>query len=106
MIFTLKTLSCFVASATILLGTSTLIAAKRPAPSARSVGPAELEMQVLLDRADFSPGEIDRKSKKNSREGLAAFQAARGLAPGARSRKAADESLHRKVLSNTMCASS
>jgi hypothetical protein len=66
MIFTLKSLSCFVASAAILLGTSTLIAAKRPAPSARSVGSAELEMQVLLDRADFSPGEIDRKSKKNS----------------------------------------
>ena len=88
MIFTLKTLSCLVVSAAILLGTSTLIAAKRPAPSARSVGPAELEMQVLLDRADFSPGEIDGRGGKNSREALAAFQAARGLAPGARSRKA------------------
>jgi len=88
MTFTLKTLSCFVASAAILLGTSTSIAAKRPAPSARSVGPTELEMQVLLDRADFSPGEIDEKGGKNSREALAAFQAARGIAPGARSRKA------------------
>ena len=88
MTFTLKTLLCFVANAAILLGTSTSIAANRPVPSVRSVGPTEIEMQVLLDRADFSPGEIDGKGGKNSREALAAFQAARGLAPGARSRKA------------------
>jgi lipoprotein-anchoring transpeptidase ErfK/SrfK len=88
MTFTLKTLSCFVASAAILLGASTSIAAKRLAPSAKSVGLTELEVQVLLDRADFSPGEIDGKGGKNSREALAAFEAARGLAPGARSRKA------------------
>jgi len=88
MTFTLKTLLCFVANAAILLGTSTSIAANRPVPSVRSVGPTEIEMQVLLDRADFSPGEIDGKGGKNSREALAAFQAARGLAPGARSREA------------------
>jgi lipoprotein-anchoring transpeptidase ErfK/SrfK len=84
----LKTLSCFVASAAIILGTSSSIAANRRAPSARPVGLAELDLQILLDRADFSPGQIDGKSGKNSREALAAFQAARGLAPGARSRKA------------------
>ena len=87
MTFTLKTLPYFIASVAILLGTSTSIAAKRPASSSRSVGPTELEMQVLLDRADFSPGEIDGKGGKNSREALAAFQASRGLAPGARSGK-------------------
>jgi lipoprotein-anchoring transpeptidase ErfK/SrfK len=85
---TLKTLMCFIAVAAILFGTSTSIASNRPAPSARSVGPTELEMQVLLDRANFSSGELDGKGGKNSREALAAFQTARGLRPGARSRKA------------------
>jgi lipoprotein-anchoring transpeptidase ErfK/SrfK len=88
MTFTHKALSCFAASAAIFFGMSTAIAAKRPARSARSVGPAALELQVLLDRAGFSPGEIDGSNGQNSRKSLAAFQAARGIAPGARNRKA------------------
>jgi hypothetical protein len=48
----LKALSFFAAGATILLGTSTPIAAQRQARSARSVDPLQLEMQVFLDRAD------------------------------------------------------
>jgi lipoprotein-anchoring transpeptidase ErfK/SrfK len=83
----LKTLSYFVASAAILLGTHMSIAANHPVPSTRSGAPTELEMQILLDRAGFSPGEIDGKVGKNSREALAAFQAARGIAPGVRSRE-------------------
>jgi len=88
MICSFKTLSYFVASAVILLGTSTSIAANRSALAARSLGLAELDTQILLDRANFSSGEIDGKGGKNSREALAAFQTARGLAPGAQSRKA------------------
>ena len=88
MIFRLKTLSYFVASSVILLGTSASIAANHSAPAVRLAGLAELDMQILLDRANFSSGEIDGKGGKNSREALAAFQAARSLAPGARSRKA------------------
>jgi peptidoglycan hydrolase-like protein with peptidoglycan-binding domain len=84
-----KTWSSLVASAAILLGPSTAIAAKRPpVPPARSVGLSELDMQVLLDRAGFSPGEIDGGGGPNSRRALAAFRAARGLAPGLRNRKA------------------
>ena len=93
MTFTHKALSCFAAGAALFLGMSTLIAAKRPARPARSGGPTALERQVLLDRAGFSPGEIDGSSGQNSRKALAAFQSARGIAPGPRGRKALVDAL-------------
>jgi hypothetical protein len=88
-----KTVWCFALSAAIPFGASIPVAAKRPLRSARSVGPTELDMQVLLDRAGFSPGEIDSSRGQNGRKALAAFQTARGLNPGTRGRKALPEAL-------------
>ena len=47
-----------------------------PAPPASS-----LDVQVRLDRAYFSPGEIDGRPGPNTTRALIAFQRARGLAP-------------------------
>jgi lipoprotein-anchoring transpeptidase ErfK/SrfK len=94
MALTFRTLSCFVAGAAILLGASASIAVNRPPRSTQSIGRTELEVQILLDRADFSSGEIDGEGGKNSREALAAFQAARGL----RSRQAALKALGAGVI--------
>jgi lipoprotein-anchoring transpeptidase ErfK/SrfK len=77
----------------MLLDASIPVAAERPLRSARSVGPTELDRQVLLDRAGFSPGEIDGNRGQNSRKALTAFATARGLDPGTRGRKALFDAL-------------
>src|SRR5215470_12678090 len=48
----------------------------------------ELEIQVLLDRAGFSPGEIDGKGGQNSKRALAAFEKAHRVRNGPRGRVA------------------
>jgi lipoprotein-anchoring transpeptidase ErfK/SrfK len=93
MTMTLRTLACFAASAAICWGTPAPVAAKPPGRSIPQAGALELDLQVLLDRADFSPGEIDGGAGQNSRRALVAFEAAHELAPGPRGRKALLEAL-------------
>ena len=71
----------------ILAGSLLLNAAQAPAGTPQSIRASShgetLTLQVALDRAGFSPGEIDGRAGMNTERALAAFRTARNLPAGA-----------------------
>ena len=66
----------------LMLGAAVLVSQQPPLPlDSESPPDATLAVQVALDRAGFSPGEIDGRTGTNTRRAIEAFRSARGLQP-------------------------
>ena len=75
-----------------LVTTGALPSAQATAPVASEV----LAVQVMLDRAGFSPGELDGRAGQNLRRALHAFQRASGLPPSGTADDATRQELERR----------
>lgn len=77
-------LACFVAPAVAAPDAAAVNNAefKGKVPDEDRIHPVVVKAQVLLDRAHFSPGEIDGKLGENAEKALKAFSESRGLAVG------------------------
>ena len=80
----LMLLACLVAPAFAGPDAATVNSAefKGKPPADDRIEPVVVKAQVLLDRANFSPGEIDGKLGENAEKALKAFAEAKGLAVG------------------------
>ncbi|CCE08209.1 conserved exported hypothetical protein [Bradyrhizobium sp. STM 3843] len=57
---------------------------RKRAPGEDRMDPVAIRAQIILDRAHFSPGEIDGRFGDNAKQALAAFAASKGLTSGAK----------------------
>src|SRR5687768_2448428 len=67
-----------IATAAILTAAPQAVAQQKPKAHAKAGAADMLPTQVLLDRAGFSPGEIDARGGRNTQTAIAAFEKATG----------------------------